>query len=75
MLLNNIETIYQFTNGGITYGVYKAIYNGTPKVFIVNGDSIGVVSHWKDEPASKCVNEVTQKIKNEIMENINITAK
>ena len=66
--INEINTIYEYTNNNVVYGVYSVLFDGKQKVFIRNGDSIGSVTHWLDEPASKCVNEIRTDVKDEFLE-------
>lgn len=65
--IKNINTIKEFTNENITYGVYSVIFNGEHKIFIRNGNSIGAVVHYSGEPVSKCVSEIRNDVKEEFL--------
>lgn len=65
--IQNIDTINEFTNENITYGVYSVMFNGEQKIFIRNGNSIGAVVHRLGEPASKCVSEIRNDVKEEFL--------
>ena len=65
--ISNIETIYEFTNEGRTCGVYSVLFNGDKKVFLQNGDSVGVVSHYLGRPSSECVSVIRDDVKQEFL--------
>ena len=67
---SEVQIISEFTNNGITYGVYSAKFNGEQEIFIRNGESIGLISHLFNEPASKCVHEIRDDVKRELLESI-----
>lgn len=62
-MINDIQIITEFSNDGVVYGVYSAMFKGEKKVFIRSGASIGVVQHLWNEPSSKCVAEIRDDIK------------
>lgn len=65
--IQGINIIKEFTSENITYGIYSVIFKGEQKVFIRNGNSIGVVVHYFGEPASKCISEIRDDIKEEFL--------
>lgn len=66
---SNLEVISEFTGeSGITYGVYSVVFRGTPKIFIRNGSSIGVVAFLLGEPVTKCISEVKEDIRKEFLD-------
>jgi len=72
MNILKIETIYEFTNrqfstDGFTCGVYSVVIDDKPKIFIRNGNSIGVVSHFLNEPIKKCVSEISKEVKKKFL--------
>lgn len=71
--VRDIQIINEFSiNSGLTYGIYSLMFKDERKVFIKNGDSIGVISHLLGEPASKCVNEIREDVKQEFLECLNL---
>jgi len=64
--ITEVSTLQEFTNDDITYGSYLVKFNGEFKVFIRNGNSVGVVVYYKNEPASKCVSEIRDDVKEEL---------
>ncbi|SBW02505.1 hypothetical protein KL86CLO1_11657 [uncultured Eubacteriales bacterium] len=66
---SKVETIYEFTNkdSGNTNGVYRVTFKGCEYVFVRNGNSIGKVSHYLGEPASRCVGEIRDDVKQEFL--------
>ncbi len=69
--ISKVVTIREFINDGITYGVYSLDFNGEQKIFIRNGDSVGVVSHLFGEPANKCVCIIRDDFKQEFLAALN----
>ena len=65
--INGVAKIYEFTNDGNTYGCYIVMFNGATKLFVRNGDSIGVVTHPYNEPATKCVGVVRDDVAEEFL--------
>lgn len=61
-----VSTLQEFTNEDITYGSYLVKFNGEFKVFIRNGNSVGVVVYYKNEPASKCVSEIRDDVREDL---------
>ena len=61
--ISEIKTIQEFTNDSTTCGVYSLLFKGEQKIFIRNGDSIGVVSFLLGRSASQCVSEIRDDIK------------
>ena len=64
---SNLEVISEFTNNEITYGIYGVKFKGTSKIFIRNGKSIGVVAFMFGEPATKCISEIREDIREEFL--------
>jgi hypothetical protein len=58
----NLEILQKFETDGITYGIYWADFDGKKKLFIQNGNSVGVVCHLYGKPADKCVCIVRQDV-------------
>jgi hypothetical protein len=50
-----------------TCGVYRAKFKGGYKVFVRNGDSVGVVTHYFDRPVSECVSIINDDVKDELL--------
>ena len=72
MNISILETIYEFTNrqfsdDGFTGGVYFVMVDDKRKIFIRNGDSIGVVNHFLDEPVKECVPEISREAKKKFL--------
>ena len=59
------------SNGGEKYGIYWVNLNNSHKLMIRNGNSFGVVSHLYGEPATKCVAEIRDDVRDELIEAIN----
>lgn len=66
---SKVQTVYEFTNkdSGNTNGVYYVTFKGNDRVFIRNGNSIGAVSHYLSKPASQCVDEIRDDVKQEFL--------
>jgi len=72
-LFNKIETIYQFKNDEKIFGAYIAEQIGNfkkPALLVVNGPSIGMVTHLWGAGADKCILIVTDEVKSELMDYI-----
>jgi len=67
---SEVQIISEFTKNEITYGVYSAKFKGEQEIFIRNGDSMGVISFLVNEPANKCVHEIRDDVKQELLESI-----
>ncbi|MCL2556877.1 MAG: hypothetical protein FWE09_00195 [Treponema sp.] len=67
MGISRVETIFEFTNEGMVCGVYSVLFNGEKKVFIRNDKSVGVVSYCLGKPASRCVSEIRDDVKQEFL--------
>ena len=65
--IKNIKVIQEFTNNNITHGVYTLMFREDSLVFIRNGDSIGVVSYFRNRPANECVSIITDDLKQEFL--------
>ena len=68
----NINIIREFVNSGIACGVYDVVFEGKQEIFIRNGKSIGAICHYLDRPASQCVSEIRENVKEEFLECLNI---
>jgi hypothetical protein len=77
MTLEITQIIYEFhnTEHDTTNGVYVVKFNNEQKVFIRNNESVGVVSHYLFEPASKCVSIIRDDVKQEFFNKLNEVAK
>jgi hypothetical protein len=66
---SKLQTVYEFTNkdSGNTHGVYHATFKDREHVFIRNGDSIGSVTHYLGKPASQCVSEIRDDVRQEFL--------
>lgn len=62
----DVKILSYYENDGIAYGIYLAKFHGDDKVFIQNGDSFGVICHFLNEPANKCVSIVRNDVANEL---------
>lgn len=69
--ISNINKIREHKNDGKIYGVYSLDFNGEQKVFIRNGDSVGVVTHLLEKSANECVSLIREDVKKEFLEKIN----
>lgn len=68
----SVNTLEEFeSNGGEKYGIYWVNFNNAHKLVIRNGSSFGVVSHFYGEPAAKCVSEIRDDVRDELIEAIN----
>jgi hypothetical protein len=67
MNFSKIQIIREFTNDGHTCGVYSAMFKDKQEIFIRNGNSIGAVCHYLGKPASQCVSEVRDNVKEEFL--------
>jgi hypothetical protein len=67
--ITNLKVINRFTSNddGKTYGEYSCDFNGEKKLFIQNGDSWGVVSHWWGKPVTECVNIIRSDVRDELI--------
>jgi len=65
--ISSVDIVKEFTNDGVTYGVYSVIFNGKQQIFIRNGNSIGAVSFYLEKPISNCVDEIRDDVKNEFL--------
>ena len=70
-MITNVIILQFFRNNNVPHGVYTATIGGNLKVFVQNGDSVGVVAYYQDEPADKCISIVTDAIKAELLEKVN----
>lgn len=61
--IGNVAIIREFKCGG----VYSVLFNGKQEIFIKNGDSIGAVQHYLNKPASECVGEIRDDVKQEFL--------
>jgi len=59
------------TNGGEKYGTYWVNFNNTYKLMVRNGNSFGVVTHPYGEPVTKCISEIRDDVRDELIEAIN----
>ena len=65
--ISSVDVVREFTNNGITYGVYSVMFNNKQQIFIRNGDSIGAVSFYWGKPANQCVDEIREDVKKEFL--------
>ena len=67
--ITNLKVLNRFKNNmnNNTCGIYWCEFNGEKKLFIQNGDSWGVVSHWLNEPVTKCVNIIREDVRDELI--------
>lgn len=65
--ISGINTIREFKNEDLFYGVYSLTFNGKQEVFIRNGDSVGIVIHYLGETASKCVSEIRDDVRQDFL--------
>ena len=64
--ISDIKVIKEFINDDITYGVYSVNFNGEQKIFIRNGESVGVITFKFDEPATNCICTIRNDVKEEL---------
>ena len=67
-VIDNINKIQEFTNDGVTYGVYSVNIKGNLRILIRNGNSVGAVCYYWGKTASQCVDEIREDIKEEFLE-------
>jgi hypothetical protein len=65
--ISEINIIREFKNGKNTYGIYSVAFNEKQEIFIKNEDSVGAVQHYWGEPASKCISEIRDDVKQEFL--------
>jgi len=66
--LTIIDVIKEFQYEGRKYGVYSVHFEGKKEVFIMNDQSVGVVSFWLGSSASKCIDEIREDVKQKFFE-------
>jgi hypothetical protein len=66
--ISKVETIYEFTNEDRVNGVYRVTISGRERILIRNNDSVAVVSHYLDKPATQCVDIIRDDVKEELFE-------
>lgn len=69
--INDIQIIREFKSENRVNGIYSVMFNGKQEIFIRNGNSIGAVQHYLNEPASKCVSEIRDDVKGEFLSKLN----
>ncbi len=67
MTISEIKTIREFKHDGLSFGVYLVAVQGEEKVFIRNGDSIGVICHYWEKPANECISLIRDDVKQEFL--------
>ena len=65
--ISEIKIIREFENERGTYGIYSVMFNGKQEIFIRNENSIATVQHYRGEPASKCIGELRDDVKQEFI--------
>jgi hypothetical protein len=66
--ISKIDIIREFSNDeGVTYGVYSVTFNNKQEIFVRNGNSIGVIKHFWNEPINKCLLEIRDDVKEEFL--------
>ncbi len=65
--IGEITVIREFKHGGSTFGVYLVTVQGEEKIFIRNGDSIGVICHYWEKPANECISLIRDDVKQEFL--------
>lgn len=63
-----VEIVKQFTNDGITYGVYKIKVLGNEEIVVRNDKSIAILQFMFSEPAHKNLYPATTKLVNGFFE-------
>ena len=69
--ISNVKVVKEFISECIAHGVYLLDFNGEQKIFIRNGESVGAVQFYLNEPASKCISIIRDDVKQEFFEAIN----
>jgi hypothetical protein len=70
--ITDVQIIERFTSdlNGNVHGLYWARYKGDKKLFVENGDTIAVVSHFLGESADKCLNIINDDVAKELRQAI-----
>ena len=75
-MISEINTIRHFTSkdSGAIYGIYDVSFNGNREILIRNGNSVGAVRFYLNEPVSKCVSEIRDDVKVEFLQRLDSIA-
>ena len=67
--ITDVKIVHEFTNEQYksTCGVYLVTFRGKPETFIRNGDSIGIVAYYVNEPVTKCIGFIRDDVKDEFL--------
>ena len=68
--IGDIQIIKEFKNNEKVYGVYSVMFNEKQEIFIRNENSIGAIQHYWGKPASKCVGEIREDVKQEFLKQL-----
>ena len=66
--ITGVKKLQEFVNDNITCGTYLVTFNSEDRVFVRNGDSVGVVTYYYNASACKCVSEIRNDVKEELFQ-------
>jgi len=67
-----IEIIKEFENKELKHfcGVYSVIFKGKKEIFVRNGNSIGAICFFLDQPIGNCLKEIRDDVKKEFLKRL-----
>ena len=70
MKIEEVNKIYEYNCDGQKFGAYAVKIDGTPQVIVGNGNSVGIVAHMWNEPATKCIHLLRDDVSSMFLEMI-----